>query len=76
MFKEKVREILELVLEAEEKTNSYVSCEYDTKTKTLIIITDKGVFTMSECEYLQKEFEKIQNHLEGLIAEGDTGKND
>ena len=76
MFKERIKEVLKLVLETEEKTNSYVSCEYDTRTKTLIIITDKGVFTMSECEYLQEEFEKIQNHLEGLIAEGDTGKHD
>lgn len=76
MFKERTKEVLELVLEAEEKTNSYVSCEYDTRTKILIIITDKNVLTMSECEYLQKEFEKIQDHLKSLIAEGDTGKHD
>ena len=76
MFKERVKEILGLVLEVEEKTNSYVSCEYDTRTKTLIIITDEDVLTMSECEYLQKEFEKIQSHLKGLITEGNTGKND
>jgi hypothetical protein len=76
MFKERIRKVLELVLEVEEKTNSYVSCEYDTRTKVLIIITDKDVLTMSECEYLQEEFEKIQNHLEGLISEEDTGKHD
>ena len=76
MFKERIKEVLKLVLETEEKTNLYVSCEYDTRTKVLIIITDKDVLTMSECEYLQEEFEKIKNHLEGLISEGDTGKHD
>ena len=76
MFKEKMKEILELVYEVGEKTDSYVSCSYDSGTKVLMIIADKNVFTMSECEYLQEEFEKIRNHLEGLITEGDTGKHD
>ena len=35
MFRDKIREILELVLKAEEK-NIYVAYNYDTNTKTLI----------------------------------------
>lgn len=38
MFRDKIREILELVLKAEEK-NIYVAYNYDTNTKTLTIIT-------------------------------------
>ena len=74
MFKEKMKEILELVYEVGERTSSYVFYSYDSRTKVLMIITDKNVFTMSECEYLQEEFEKIRNHLEGLITEGGCRK--
>lgn len=71
-----MKEILELVYEVGEKTNSYVSYEYDTRTKVLMVVTDKDVLTVSEGEYQQKNFEKIQNCLKELIAEGDAGKND
>ena len=43
MFRDKIREILELVLKAEEK-NIYVAYNYDTNTKTLTIITKTKVF--------------------------------
>lgn len=45
MFRDKIREILELVLKAEEK-NIYVAYNYDTNTKTLTIITKTKVFLL------------------------------
>lgn len=45
MFRDKIREILELVLKAEEK-NIYVAYNYGTNTKTLTIITKIKVFAL------------------------------
>ena len=44
MFRDKIREILELVLKAEEK-NIYVAYNYDTGTKTLAIITNTSLYS-------------------------------
>ena len=43
MFRDKIREILELVLKAEEK-NIYVAYNYDTNTKTLTNNKNKGIW--------------------------------
>lgn len=47
MFRDKIREILELVLKAEEK-NIYVAYNYDTNTKALTIITNAKVFAFED----------------------------
>lgn len=64
MFRDKIREILELVLKAEEK-NIYVAYNYDTSTKALTIITNTKVFALKDNEYMK---ECIQ-HLKSLIGE-------
>lgn len=64
MFRDKIREILELVLKAEEK-NIYVAYNYDTNTKTLTIITKTKVFAFGDNEYIE---ECIQ-YLKSLIGE-------
>ena len=64
MFRDKIREILELVLKAEEK-NIYVAYNYDTATKTLMIITDKKILAFEDDEYME---ECIQ-YLKSLIGE-------
>lgn len=53
MFRDKIREILELVLKAEEK-NIYVAYNYDTATKTLMIITDKKMLGFEDDEYMEE----------------------
>lgn len=64
MFRDKIREILELVLKAEEK-NIYVAYNYDTGTKALAIITNTKVFGFEDNEYME---ECIQ-YLKNLIGE-------
>ena len=53
MFRDKIREILELVLKAEEK-NIYVAYNYDTNTKALTIITNTKVFAFKDNEYIEE----------------------
>lgn len=56
MFRDKIREILELVLKAEEK-NIYVAYNYDTNTKALAIITNTKVFAFEDDEYMEERSE-------------------
>ena len=70
MFKEKMKEILELVYEIGERTSLYVFCSYDSRTKVLMIITDEGALTISDGRHLQRQFEKVKSHLEKMITEG------
>lgn len=44
MFKQKLKEILELVLEAAEKTDTYISYDYGSQSELLSVIVDKKVF--------------------------------
>lgn len=44
MFKQKLKEILELVLEAAEKTDTYISYDYGSQSELLSVIVDKKIF--------------------------------
>ena len=68
MFRDKTREILELVLKAEEK-NIYVAYNYDTATKTLMIITDKKMLGFEDDEYMKEWSEECIQYLKSLIGE-------
>ena len=68
MLRDKIREILELVLKAEEK-NIYVAYNYDTATKTLMIITDKKILAFEDDEYMEKWSEECIQYLKSLIGE-------
>lgn len=68
MFRDKIREILELVLKAEEK-NIYVAYNYDTATKTLMIITDKKILAFEDDEYMEEWSEECIQYLKSLIGE-------
>ena len=68
MFRDKIREILELVLKAEEK-NIYVTYNYDTGTKALAIITNTKVFAFKDNEYIEKWSEECIQYLKSLIGE-------
>ena len=59
MFRDKIREILELVLKAEEK-NIYVAYNYDTNTK---------VFAFKDNEYIEEWSEECIQYLKNLIGE-------
>ena len=68
MFRDKMREILELVLKAEEK-NIYVAYNYDTGTKALAIITNTKVFGFEDNEYMEEWSEECIQYLKSLIGE-------
>lgn len=68
MFRDKIREILELVLKAEEK-NIYVAYNYDTATKTIMIITDKKILAFEDDEYMEEWSEECIQYLKSLIGE-------
>lgn len=59
MFRDKIREILEIVLKAEEK-NIYVAYNYDTGTKA---------FAFEENEYMEEWSEECIQYLKSLIGE-------
>lgn len=68
MFRDKIREILELVLKAEEK-NIYVAYNYDTNTKTLTMITKTKIFAFEDNEYIEEWSEECIQYLKSLIGE-------
>ena len=68
MFRDKIREILELVLKADEK-NIYVAYNYDTATKTLMIITDEKILAFEDDEYMEEWSEECIQYLKSLIRE-------
>lgn len=67
MFKDKIREILELVLKAEKK-NIYVAYSYSTNTEMLAIITKTKVFALEDNEYMEEWSEECIQHLKSLIG--------
>ena len=48
MFKQKLKEILELVLEATDKTDTYISYHYGNQSETLSVIVGEEVLTISD----------------------------
>lgn len=68
MFRDKIREILELVLKTEEK-NIYVAYNYDTDTKALAIITNTKAFSFEDNEYMEEWSEECIQYLKSLIGE-------
>lgn len=67
MFKQKLKEILELVLEAAEKTDTYVSFHYGNISKALAVVIGKEVFTIQNDEHLERNTAEIKQELMKLI---------
>lgn len=63
MFKQKLKEILELVLEAVEKTDTYISYRYGNQSETLSVIVGEEVFTASDDRYMEKCMDEIREAL-------------
>lgn len=70
MFKEKIREILELVLEVEEKINVFVAFNYDTKSNVLMVVAGEETFVVSDNKYLYLNSGRCRDCLKKLIEEG------
>jgi hypothetical protein len=72
MFKEKIREILELVLEVEEKTNACLSFDYSTDTKDICVHVAGHVFIAADNKYMEEDIQEIKDYLKALIKGGEA----
>lgn len=70
MFKERIKEVLELVLEAEDKTDIYLDFEYNIESKVLCICAEGRVFAASNNKYMEEDIQEIKDHLKALIEGG------
>lgn len=71
MFKERIKEVLELVLEAEDKTDIYLNFEYNIESKVLCICAER-VFTASNNKYMEESIQEIKDYLKTLIEGGEA----
>lgn len=67
MFKQKLKEILELVLEATDKTDTYISYHYGNQSEILSVIVGEEVPTISDDRYMEESMEEIREALLKLI---------
>ncbi len=67
MFKQKLKEILELVLEATDKTDTYISYHYGNQSEILSVIVGEEVLTISDDRYMEESMEEIREALLKLI---------
>lgn len=72
MLKEKIKEVLELVLEAEDKTDIYLDFEYNIESKVLCICVEGRVFVASNNKYMEEDIQEIKDHLKALIKGGEA----
>lgn len=68
MFKEEVKEILNLVFEVESKTDISISYDYHTKGKMLGITGEGRVFIASEKSCTEERLDEIKCFLRNLIT--------
>ena len=72
MFKERIKEVLELVLEAEDKTDIYLDFEYNIESKVLCICAEGRVFTASNNKYMEESIREMKDYLRELIEDGEA----
>jgi hypothetical protein len=72
MFKERIKEVLELVLEAEDKTDIYLDFEYNIQGKVLCICAEGHVFAASNNKYMEESIQEMKDYLKALIEGGET----
>lgn len=67
MFKQKLKEILELVFEATDKTDTYISYHYGNQSEILSVIVGEEALTISDDRYMEESMEEIREALLKLI---------
>lgn len=63
MFENEMKEILDLVLEISTKTDVSVSYNYDSENKTLGVLAEGKLFTISNGKYLVDEADECKRYL-------------
>lgn len=72
MFKERIKEVLELVLEAEDRTDIYLDFSYNIESKVLCICAEGHVFTASNNKYIEESIQEMKDYLKTLIEGGEA----
>ncbi|GAA6265174.1 hypothetical protein [Blautia sp. HCN-1074] len=67
MFKQKLKEILELTLEAADKTETYISYHYGNQSESLSVFVGEEVFTVSDNKHMEESMDEIREALLKLI---------
>nr|DAP10613.1 MAG TPA: hypothetical protein [Caudoviricetes sp.]DAT31871.1 MAG TPA: hypothetical protein [Caudoviricetes sp.] len=69
MFKQKLKEILELVLEAADKTDAELAYHYSRSNipESLMVIINEEVLTVSDNEIMEESMDEIREALLKLI---------
>lgn len=67
MFKQKLKEILELVLEVADKTDTYISYHFGNQSEALSVIVGEEVLTISDDRYMEESMDEIREALLKLI---------
>lgn len=63
MFENEMKEILDLVLEISTKTDASVSYNYDSESKTLSVLAEGKLFTVSNGKFLVDKADECKRYL-------------
>ena len=63
MFENEMKEILDLVLEISTKTDASVSYNYDSESKTLSVLAEGKLFTVSNGKFLVDKTDECKRYL-------------
>lgn len=63
MFENEMKEILDLVLEISTKTDASVSYNYDSESKTLGVLAEGKLFTVSNGKFLVDKTDECKRYL-------------
>lgn len=69
MFKERLKEILDLILEVTGKTEAEIACHYSRSamSESLMVIIDEEIFTALDNEIMEMSMNEIREALLELI---------
>lgn len=69
MFKQRLKEILDLILEATDKTDAELAYHYSRSdnSESLMVIINEKVFTASDNEIMEESMDEIREALLKLI---------
>lgn len=69
MFKQRLKEILGLILEVTDKTETEIACHYSRSvmSESLMVIIDEEIFTASDNEIMEESMGEIREALLELI---------
>lgn len=72
MFKDEVKEIVDLVLQVGDKTNESVFCDYDTDSKLLGVTANGKTWVINNDKHVERNVQECKLALKKMIKPGVT----